>query len=99
MKKVLSVLVVIVFIAGMAFAASEADTTVPASGKTAASKAPVASAAAEVTKETADVATAGIERRQTRRETRRETLFGTGEDKKETPATKDAPAAKDAKKF
>lgn len=82
MKKIISVLVITVFIAGMAFAVDEAATTAQAgAGKTAVSKPPVGSAAIEVTKEATGVVTQGMERRQTRREDRRETLLGEGKEK------------------
>ena len=82
MKKVISMLVMAMFIAGMAFAADEAATTAKAGAeKTAVAKPPVGSAAIEVTKEAAGVVTQGVERRQTRREDRRETLLGEGKEK------------------
>ncbi len=82
MKKVISAFFVMVFAAGMAFAADEAATQAQAAAE---SKAPVASAAVEVTKEAADVVDKGIERRQTRRQSRREALMGGGKEKKGTP--------------
>ena len=77
MKRVISALVVMVFIAGMAFGADESATTAPASaGETAVVKTPVASAAVEVTKEATDVVTTGVQRRQDRKQSRRKTLLG-----------------------
>ncbi|MDD4013231.1 MAG: hypothetical protein PHW14_03465 [Candidatus Omnitrophica bacterium] len=73
MKRALSVFAVMVFAAGMAFAAEGADKSMT----------PVGSAATEVTKEAAGVVTTGMERRQDRRGERREALFGTKEAKPE----------------
>ena len=85
MKRVINALVMVMCVAGIAFAAEEAAVTTSTAKGTAESKAPVTKAAVEVTKKATNIVTSTMERRQGRREARRGILFGVGQ--KEEAAT------------
>ena len=79
-KSIGMMMIVLMAVSGVAFAADEQPASVVAAGveRRQDRRETIAPAAAEVTKGATDVAASGMERRQTRRDNRRGTVLGIG---------------------